>query len=275
MLKWLRQLDQILRGDATKPATLQDGQLKIPIAGLCFVLLLLSMFSGACISAFNLLHPLSDTAVITIKDAWMQTLAGAVKMPLLFALTLLITFPSLYVFNALNGSRLSLLSVLRLLVASLGILVTVIASLGPIIIFFSLCTTSYSFMQLLDVVACTISGFLGLAFLMRTLNRLIIAQLSGETSVIPIKQQPVTTATAAQPANPQSTAGPLDRIAPTDRKAKSIFRIWTIVFALVGAQMSWVLRPFIGSPNLPFEWFRAREGNFFMAVFQALHNLFS
>ena len=44
---------------------------------------------------------------------------------------------------------------------------------------------------------------------------------------------------------------------------------------LVGAQMSWVLRPFIGNPTLPFEWFRERKGKFFIAVFKAIINLFS
>ena len=48
-----------------------------------------------------------------------------------------------------------------------------------------------------------------------------------------------------------------------------------IVFGLVGAQMNWVLRPFIGNPTLPFEWFGERKGNFFIAVFKAIINLFS
>jgi hypothetical protein len=39
--------------------------------------------------------------------------------------------------------------------------------------------------------------------------------------------------------------------------------------------MSWVLRPFMGNPNLPFEWFRERESNFFVAVFRSLANLLS
>ncbi len=39
--------------------------------------------------------------------------------------------------------------------------------------------------------------------------------------------------------------------------------------------MGWVLRPFIGNPNMPFTWFRARESNFFMAVLQAISHLFS
>ena len=37
----------------------------------------------------------------------------------------------------------------------------------------------------------------------------------------------------------------------------------------------WVLRPFIGSPERPFEWFRSRESHFFEAVWRALVQLFS
>jgi hypothetical protein len=39
--------------------------------------------------------------------------------------------------------------------------------------------------------------------------------------------------------------------------------------------MGWVLRPFIGSPDLPFAWFRPRESNFFEAVLHAFAHLFS
>ena len=56
---------------------------------------------------------------------------------------------------------------------------------------------------------------------------------------------------------------------------KTVFRLWVIVFALVGAQMGWVLRPFIGDPNLPFAWFRVRESSFFLAILQKLASLFS
>jgi hypothetical protein len=51
--------------------------------------------------------------------------------------------------------------------------------------------------------------------------------------------------------------------------------VWIVIFGLVGAQMGWVLRPFVGNPNLPFAWLRARESNFFQAVFQTLQNLIS
>src|SRR5207237_1895564 len=97
-------------------------------------------------------------------------------VPALFSLTLLVTLPSLYVFHALVGSRLTVSSVLRLLIAALGVMLTVLASLGTIVAFFSVSTSSYSFMILLNVVVFAISGFLGLLFLLQTLHRLSIAQ---------------------------------------------------------------------------------------------------
>ena len=57
------------------------------------------------------------------------------------------------------------------------------------------------------------------------------------------------------------------------RHVPFVFSCWMIVFGLVGAQMSWVLRPFIGTPDMPFEWFRARESNFFEAVWQTWRSL--
>jgi hypothetical protein len=47
-----------------------------------------------------------------------------------------------------------------------------------------------------------------------------------------------------------------------------------VLFALVGSQMGWVLRPFIGQPNVPFTFFRERHANFFAGVWKHLINLF-
>jgi hypothetical protein len=42
----------------------------------------------------------------------------------------------------------------------------------------------------------------------------------------------------------------------------------------VGTQMAWSLRPFVGSPDLEFEVFRAgSEGNFYKAVWTSIVNL--
>ena len=54
---------------------------------------------------------------------------------------------------------------------------------------------------------------------------------------------------------------------------RKTFRVWLVIYALVGAQMGWVLRPFIGAPHLPFELFRARESNIFVDVLHTLREL--
>ena len=46
---------------------------------------------------------------------------------------------------------------------------------------------------------------------------------------------------------------------------------------LLGSQLSWLLRPFVGSPGLPIEFIRkeAFHGNFFEAVLRAAKHLFT
>src|SRR5690606_14502845 len=77
------------------------------------------------------------------KAEYMPLVASMIKLPALFLLTLLVTFPSLYVFAALVGCRLSFGAVLRLLVAAIVVNLAVAASLGPILGFFTVSTTSY------------------------------------------------------------------------------------------------------------------------------------
>jgi len=52
---------------------------------------------------------------------------------------------------------------------------------------------------------------------------------------------------------------------------KTVFYFWILVFGLVGTQMSWVLRPFIGNPaTTHFVLFSQRESNFYAAVWNAI-----
>jgi hypothetical protein len=266
MFKWFRQLDRILRGDATRMSLLAEGRINIPVGGLSIVIVLLGVLYGLCAGSFAMIR--------TGGEAYMQMVASAIKLPMLFFLTLAVTFPSLYVFNALIGTRLSVASAFRLLIAALGVMLAVLASLGPIVVFFALSTKSYPFMLLLNVATGTVAGGLGLGFLLRTLDRLVIVQEDIEISNF---EESLKNGQDEKAESKEiESTGALDRMGKvTTRKAKGVFRIWTIVFALVGAQMSWVLRPFIGSPALPFEWFRVRESNFFIAVARSLVNLFS
>ena len=59
------------------------------------------------------------------------------------------------------------------------------------------------------------------------------------------------------------------------RTAAGILLCWLAVNLLLGSQLSWIMRPFIGSPGLPVEFLRdtAFEGNFFEAVARSFSNL--
>lgn len=196
---------------------------------------------------------------------YVQLLAAMVKLPLLFLLTLLVSFPSLYVFNALVGCRLGFVATLKLLIGAIVVNLAVAASFGTILGFFTLSTTSYEFMVLLNVALLGLAGFVGLGFLLRVLRRVALWQavrLTNPQGFADVDKGGPTP--AGQPAeSPDSLLGP----------ANAVFRVWVVIFGLVGAQMAWLLRPFIGSPALPFEWFRPRSGNFFLSVLGAIQKL--
>lgn len=261
MRMWWKDLDRILRGEATRLSALRRGTIEVRLGGLSIVLAILAMLYGGCMGSFAML-----------KDggpSYWQLLASTVKVPALFFLTLLVTFPSLYVFNALVGSRLEVASVLRLLLASMAVMVAVLSSLGPIIAFFSVSTSTYSFMIVANVVVFGVSGAMGLVFLLQTLHRLSIAP-----------REPAPTEATEWVGEPKGELPAPSALDPLEdqvlgRHVKALFRCWVILFGLVGAQMSWVLRPFVGDPGRPFAWFRARESNFFEAVWSALVSLFS
>jgi hypothetical protein len=245
---------------------LAEGHVELPLR----VFIPLAVLLGASYGFFMGWYALTSRDPIVP----MQSLASTVKLPAVFLLTLAVTFPSLYVFNALVGCRLSLRATLRLLVAAIVVNVTVGASFGPILAFFTLSTTSYSFMILLNVLLMGIAGFVALTFLLHTLRRLATPPVT----VVPPTEATTPDASTDVAESPAREPGPIDPV-PTDipgqalGQAHSIFRIWVIIYALVGAQMGWLLRPFIGDPDLAFTWFRPRSGNFFQAVVAQLLKL--
>ena len=198
------------------------------------------------------------------------------KVPALFLLTLLVTLPSLYVFNAMVGSRLTFRSMMRLMVATLAIMLAVLASIGPIVAFFSFTTTSYSFMILLNVLVFTIAGCLGMRFLQQSLHRMTIIVRTAEP-IVPATKTAMDEDEIpfADPLPRPGEIGPLDPV--TDyaigRNVRGIFRIWTLVFGLVGTQMAWVLSPFLGHPHQGFMLFRPTGSNFFQGVWENFNQL--
>ncbi len=201
------------------------------------------------------------------QSEWMQIVACLWKVPALFLLTLFLCVLSLYVFSTLLGSRLSFGHTLKLLMIIVTITVTVLASFGAIVAFFSLSTTktisSYHFMKLLNVAFFAVGGFFGVGALRKGVKLLLTA--ADEPLLRPDAEKP-----GAPP--PPLLRPRLGEPMPRDH-SKAVFRIWIFIYAMVGAQMGWVLRPFLGHPGSPFTWFRVREANFFADVWRAITEL--
>ena len=227
-----RDLDRVLRGDA-KPG---DAGVTVALAPLLRINVALAASYGVCTGVYGLCWP--DGA------EWRQMASAAVKVPALFLLTLAVTFPSLYVFNTLLGSRLRLGELARLVLAALSVLVAVLSAFGPITAFFSVTTVSYPFVVLLNVTVFAVSGAFGLGALHKALRDLSRTRVVEEKTLA-------------------ATGGPGHRV----------IYAWMLLFSLVGGQMAWVLRPFIGSPEMPFAWLRPREGSFFEGVARAAKQL--
>ncbi len=172
--------------------------------------------------------------------------AGLVKMPLLLLFTSAITVPSLYVFGALRGLRFAAREFAAMLMVAHTILAAVLGSLAPVVVFFSLTTTSYSFMVLLTVFSCAVAGLVGVRAFVRALN---------------------------EPADlPEPVAVPAPVAVPSP-SAWQLLGWWLFLYVFVGAQMGWILRPFIGHPDKPFVIFREKTGGFVGGVLDHLWNI--
>lgn len=242
MITWFKQLDRLLRGEHTRMEQLRAGQFEIPLRTFIPLAIGLGATYGFFMGWYALSIHWNET---TASQGWKQLFAGMVKLPALFLLTLLVTFPSLYVFNALVGTRLTFVAALRLLIAAIVVNLAVAASLGTILAFFTLSTTSYHFMVVLNVILLGIAGCVGLGFLLQTLRRL----------------------TPSDPMASPLASEESDQNRPQNEAANTIFYVWIVIYALVGMQMGWLLRPFIGMPGAEFQWFRQRQGNFFQGLF--------
>jgi hypothetical protein len=127
-----------------------------------------------------------------------------------------------------------------MLVASIVVNLALAAAFGTIVGFFTLSTTSYHFMVLLNVALLGVAGLVGLGFLLKTLGR--IAEAERRAREAPYVE-------AARP-----------RTSADESPANAIVYIWVVIYGLVGMQMGWLLRPFIGHPGTPFEWFPPPRG---------------
>ena len=239
-------MDRLLRGNLANVESSSAGK------ALLSWQILLAAFYGLCLGLFAL-------SVRETPDARFM-FSAALKLPVLILGATLVTLPSLYVFLALFDVSLSFKQVLGGMLAANTIFATVIASLGPIVGFFSLSSQSYPFILLLNVAICGLGGFLGMRLVVKSLAASqpdmppIVANDSNDSED---EDQP--------PALPNKSVA-----TPKGHSWKGILGVWMVLYVFVGTQLAWILRPFIGHPESPFVWFRGKSGSFIDTVIRAL-----
>ncbi|MEV4540673.1 hypothetical protein [Micromonospora echinaurantiaca] len=112
-------------------------------------------------------------AVLGAFHSALMALTSAVKLPLLFLVTLVICLPTLYLFNLVFGARLSVRQSVALVMVAITVTSMLAVAFAPISLFFLITAPDYGFFKLLNVAILTLSAVVGLRFLtggMQVLN---------------------------------------------------------------------------------------------------------
>ena len=226
-------------------------------------------------------------AIIGASSGWLQMLSSAIKLPALYLITLTICLPTLYFFDILFGSALSFGQYTLLALISVSVISVLLFSFAPITLFFLISVHDYNFFLLLNVAIFAFTGLMGVKFLyqaMQTIDRAEApepAQIQAEALALPaddflpidtsldksfdqsrgqiVLDQAIKTQTANQSANQKTRT--------------RLLQFWLVLYALVGSQLGWTLRPFFGAPGESFQLFRSIESNFYSQVFRSLFTL--
>lgn len=165
-----------------------------------------------------------------IKRGGMQVLASILKAPLVPLATLGITGPLLYLVNAMRGGTGTVPQVAAVALLPMASAGLLVLAATPILLFFT-ASAKYQFLKRLHVGTFALLSIHGMGILLVAVNT-----VGAGSGIVKL----------------------------------SVVVPWIAAYAFVGAQMAWVLRPLLGEPKHPFEWFRKdSEGlDFYSALFR-------
>ncbi|VTR94685.1 ABC-type transport system protein OS=Hyalangium minutum GN=DB31_5780 PE=4 SV=1 [Gemmata massiliana] len=161
----------------------------------------------------------------------LQIIFSAVKVPLLFAVTTVLAMPSFFILNSLLGLRDDFAEAVRAVVVTQSAVAIVLASLAPYTALWYASTIDYN------------EAFV--------FNALMFAVASASAQWVLRRRYA-----------PLIARNPLHHV---------MLWGWLVVYAFVGIQMGWVLRPFIGQPGLAPTFFRdGAWGNAYVVVLESM-----
>ncbi len=167
-----------------------------------------------------------------------QMLYSGIKVPLLIALTVLISLPSFFVINTLLGLRDDFGEALRAIVSAQAGLAIILVSLFPLTLFgyisFAASSSSYSVAILFNAAMFGLASFAA-QMLLRGYYTELVKRSARHTLMI---------------------------------------RLWIFVYTFVGIQAGYVLRPFIGDPSTPTTFLRKESfQNAYVKVFELVYSV--
>jgi hypothetical protein len=164
-----------------------------------------------CIVIFGLLYGavMGSFRGLAVQSQWvLQIVYSAAKVPLLLTVTFVISLPSFFVLNTLLGLRRDFATAVRSLVAAQAGLAIVLASLAPLTLLWYASSARYGPALVFNGAMFAIASLAG-QWLVRGYYRPLVAK------------------------NPRH---------------RWVLWGWVFVYVLVGIQLAWLFRPFIGSP---------------------------
>ncbi len=166
---------------------------------------------------------------------FLQVVYSAAKVPLLLMITFALSLPSFFVINTLLGLRSDFTYAVRALVATQAGLTIILASFAPFTVLWYASFGNYRAAILFNAVMFGTASISAQWLLRRFYEPLI----------------------------------------QRNRQHRLVLRGWLVIYAFVGIQMGWVLRPFIGNPNSPTQFFRQEAwGNAYVRLAQIIIHLF-
>ncbi len=165
-----------------------------------------------------------------LGQSWLFAASSALKVPLLLVTTTLLCFPALYVFGIAGGAAIRPQPLLAALFSAQAVLVLALVALIPVVLFFTTTIHGYKAVKLLHVAVFALAGLSALRFL----------------------------------------RGVLQRADPSLTKNRRLMIAWMALFGLTGAQMGWMMRPFIGRSGEDFVFARQIRGSIFQDIGRTL-----
>jgi hypothetical protein len=145
-----------------------------------------------------------------------QLVYSAIKVPFLILTTFVLSIPSFYVINTLTGLRDDFPRVVRALMMTQAGLTVILTSLAPFTAFWYISGSAYQPAILFNGVMFAVASF-GAQWMLRREYEPLVWR---------------------------------------DVRHRWMLRTWIFIYVFVGIQMAWVLRPFVGDPRAPVQFFR-------------------